>query len=91
MVMRPEAFDALREAARSEAAALVRLAAGTRGMNDTIQACITRAAGKLGWFYGRTEDVWRGEARRIESFEMDALRQFRHKGRRRKPPEISGK
>lgn len=79
-------IEALRKAARSEAAALVRLAAGTRGFDDTIQACIKRAASSLGWSYGRTEDIWRGEARRIESFEMDALRALR---KRRKCSESS--
>lgn len=65
---------ALREAARKEAAALVRQVAGPRGHDDTIQACIARAASTLRWSYTRTADVWRGAARRIESFEMDQLR-----------------
>lgn len=84
---RKDPFSALREAARSEAAALVRLAAGNRGYDDTIKACIKRAARKLGWSFRRTEDIWRGEARRIDSVEMDALREFR---RPRKRPENSG-
>lgn len=81
---RRDGFDALREAARNEAAALVRLAAGNRGYNDTIQACIARAAQNLGWSYGRTENIWREEKQIIESFEMDALRKFRHNVRRKK-------
>jgi hypothetical protein len=85
MMPRREAVAALREAARSEAAALVRLAAGQRGYDDTIQACIKRAAHKLGWSYTRTEDIWRGEAKRIESFEMDQLRRLN----RKKCPAIS--
>lgn len=83
--------DALREAARNEAAALVRLAAGPRGYDDTIRHCITRAAARLGWSYRRTEDIWRREARRIESFEMDSLRALQPKGPRRKRPENSEK
>lgn len=83
---RREDINALRRAARSEAAALVRLAAGPRGYDDTIGACIARAAAKLGWPYRRTEDIWRGEARRIESFELDALRALT---RRKKRPENS--
>jgi hypothetical protein len=86
---RRDTFRALRDAARSEAAALVRLAAGSRGYDDTIQACIIRAANKLGWSYRRTEGIWRKEAKLIESFEMDALRNLkRENGRRKKRPAI---
>ncbi len=81
---RRDGFDALRKAARNEAADLVRLAAGNRGYSDTIQACIVRAAKKLGWPYGRTENIWRHEKEIIESFEMDALRQHRRNLRRKK-------
>jgi len=42
---------ALREAARKEAASLVRLAAGPCGMGDTITRCVERAARRLGWSY----------------------------------------
>jgi hypothetical protein len=64
-------ISALREAARDEAAKLVRLVAEPRGMGDTITRCIERAARRLGWSYRRTEDIWRQEARRIEAFELD--------------------
>jgi hypothetical protein len=74
---RREAIAALREAAAKEAAALLRRVAGQRGYDDTIQACIVRAAQRLGWTFTRTNDVWRRRARRIESFEMDQLRGFR--------------
>jgi hypothetical protein len=84
MMSRRDAIMALREQARSEAARLVRLAAMPRQMDDTVAACIARAAGKLGWSYSRAEDVWRGEARRIESFEMDQLRRFRPRNGGRK-------
>jgi hypothetical protein len=79
---RREAIAALREAARVEAAKLVRRVAAPRGFDETIQACIARAARRLGWNYPRTEDIWRCEARRIESFEMDALRAYRNQRRR---------
>jgi len=74
MTPRREAVETLREAARTEAAALLQAIAAPRGMGETIGACIRRTAGKLGWPYRRTEDIWRREARRIESFEMDILR-----------------
>ena len=50
-------ISALREAARDEAAKLVRLVAEPRGMGDTITRCIERAARRLGWSYRRTEDI----------------------------------
>jgi hypothetical protein len=58
----------------SEAMRLVRIAAEPRPAGDSIKDAINRAAKKLGWSCSRTEDVWRGEARRIEVPEMDALR-----------------
>lgn len=72
-----ETVAALREAARTEAARLIRFVAAPRGFNETIQACIAKAANRLGWNFSRAEDIWRCEARRIESFEMDALRRHR--------------
>lgn len=74
---RREVIAALREAAAKEAAALMREVAGSRRYDDTIQACIARAAHRLGWSFTRANDVWRSRARRIESFEMDQLRRFR--------------
>ena len=64
----------LRNAASEEASRLVRQAAEPRSMNDTVAVCMQRAATRLGWSYTRVEDVWRKEARRIESHEMDQLR-----------------
>jgi len=66
---------ALADAARREAAELVKLAADRR-VGDTVKASISRAAIRLGWSYSRTEDVWRGEARRIDAWEMDLLRRM---------------
>lgn len=61
------------EAARDEAANLIRLAAaGAYASEIGIQ--IARAASRLGWTYRRAEDIWRREARRIDSWEMDMLR-----------------
>ena len=64
----------LRKAASEEAARLVRLAAEPLTTRDTVNRCIQQAATRLGWSYTRVEDVWRKEARRIESWEMDQLR-----------------
>ena len=64
----------LAEAARREAAELVQRAAEPRAPAEKIKVSITRAATKLGWSYRRTEDIWRQEARRIDSWEMDQLR-----------------
>jgi len=83
-VGRWDRIEVLRVAAREEAARLVRLAAEPRGMSDTVTVCMARAAKALGWSYTRTEDVWRGMARRIESYEMDQLRALtlRQRGKR---------
>lgn len=78
---------ALREAARIEAARLIRRVAAPREFDETIQVCIQRAAHKLGWSYSRAEDIWRHEARRIESFEMDILRKLARVPRRN--PQIN--
>jgi hypothetical protein len=74
-----ERISALREAARNEASALVRLVAEPRRMDETVSSCIRRAAILLGWSYRRTEDIWRKEARRIDSWEMDQLRAMQRK------------
>ncbi|MFC6792720.1 hypothetical protein ACFQE0_26070 [Methylobacterium komagatae] len=53
-----------------------------RPVGDTVKAAITRAANAMNQFlpkerrvsYGRAEDIWRREARRIDAAEMDAIR-----------------
>ena len=62
-----------KEAARQEAAALVKKII-ERGFGELTKVSIGRAASTLGWSYGRTEDIWRVEARTIQSWEMDMLR-----------------
>lgn len=64
----------LANATRDEAMSLVRDVAGPRGASEAITALISRAATRLGLSYGRTEDIWRREARRIDAWEMDLLR-----------------
>lgn len=67
----------------AQAARMLREIAEPRPVGDTVKAAITRAAravsaamnstgGALS--YGRAEDIWRGEARRIDAAEMDAIR-----------------
>jgi hypothetical protein len=51
-----------------------------RPVGDTVKAAITRAARAVSaalqepMSYGRAEDIWRREARRIDAAEMDAIR-----------------
>lgn len=73
---------ALADAARREAIELVKMAADRR-VGDTVKTAISRASSRLGWSYSRTEDIWRGEARRIDAWEMDLLRRVtsRHNSR----------
>jgi hypothetical protein len=66
----------LADEAREEAARLVRLIAEPRAPGERIKVSITRAAARLGWSYRRTEDIWRMEARRIDSWQMDLMRRL---------------
>lgn len=66
----------LREAAKVEAAVLVRSVADPQRWGESVQARIARFATRLGWSFRRTEDIWRREAHRIEVWEMDALRNW---------------
>lgn len=75
-MVRKESIRALVEASREEAAKLVRTAAEPPLVGDTIKTTIARAASRLGWDFNRTQDIWRKEARRIDAFEMDQLRQL---------------
>ncbi|WP_018261337.1 hypothetical protein [Methylobacterium sp. WSM2598] len=63
-----------------EASALLRDLAEPRPAGDSVKAAIDRAARRASAFlqepmrYGRAEDIWRREARRIGAEEMDAIR-----------------
>jgi hypothetical protein len=59
----------------SEARALVRQVAEPREVGDSVKAAIVRAAKRLGFRFTRTKDLWYGDARRIDSDEMDRLRE----------------
>jgi hypothetical protein len=74
MAVRRTANTALIEAAREEAARLVRAVAEPRLPGDRVSRRIARAAQRLGWTAIRTEKIWRKEAHRIDSYEMDQLR-----------------
>ncbi len=73
MIVRATNHQQLREAARMEAASLI-AAVSCRRVGEPVKQAIQRVAQKLGWSYTRAEDVWRLEARRIDSWEMDMLR-----------------
>ena len=65
-----------------QAAALMREIAEPAPVGDSVKAAITRAARAISRFlpltepmsYGRAENIWRREARRIDAAEMDAIR-----------------
>lgn len=65
-----------------EAAHRMREIAEPRPVGDSVKAAIDRVARAVSAFlpnrepmsYGRAEDIWRREARRIEAHEMDAIR-----------------
>jgi len=65
-----------KEAARLEAATLVKLVAGRR-VGESVKVSIARAAVALGWSNSRTEDIYRMEARTIHAWELDMLRSYR--------------
>lgn len=64
------------------AALLLQEIAEPRPIGDSVKAAITRAAKAVNAFlsdreklsYGRAEDIWRREARRIDAHELDAIR-----------------
>ena len=66
----------------TDASRLLQEIAEPRPVGDTVKAAITRAARAMNEFlprerrvsYGRAEDIWRREARRIDAAEMDAIR-----------------
>ncbi len=74
---------ALAEAARDEAAKLVVMVCPQRP-GESIKSLIVRTSMTLGWSYSRTEDIWRKEARTINSWEMDMLRRVAGKRLSRK-------
>jgi hypothetical protein len=57
-----------------EAQALVRRCAEPRPAGDLVKAAIRRASQRLEIPFSRTRDIWYGDARRIDSGEMDRLR-----------------
>ena len=64
------------------AALMLHEIAEPRPVGDSVKAAITRAARAVNVFlgdreklsYGRAEDLWRREARRIDAHELDAIR-----------------
>lgn len=58
----------------AEASTLLRRVAGPRGSGDNIKRLIERAARRVGFGYSRARDIWYQDARRIDSEEMDRLR-----------------
>lgn len=79
---RRQAIDLLRQAARAEAAGLIRLVPLPAQPDDNVQRRIERAASRLGWPWRRTKAIWHREARIIESFELDQLRRYEQPRRR---------
>jgi hypothetical protein len=57
-----------------EAQILVRRCAEPRPAGDQVKAAIRRASQRLEIPFSRTRDIWYGDARRIDSEEMDQLR-----------------
>jgi hypothetical protein len=74
----------LNEAARDEAQALIRKASEPVAPGEHIATQIARAAERLGVSYRRGEDIWRREAKRIDSWEMDKLRSLAKAKRKRR-------
>lgn len=65
----------------AQASRLLQEIAEPRPVGDTVKAAITRAARAVSavrkepFSYGRCEDLWRCEARRVDASEMDAIRE----------------
>jgi hypothetical protein len=58
-----------------EARHLVHRCAEPRPVGDSIKAAIYRSAKRLGFTFSRTRDLWYANARRIDAWEMDRLRE----------------
>lgn len=75
-----KASEGLRMTTLVQASRMMRDLAEPRPVGDTVKAAITRAARAVSAVlqepmrYGRAEDIWRQEARRIDAAEMDAIR-----------------
>lgn len=74
-----------RAADRREAARLIQLLGEPAVARERIKVSIRRTAALLRWEPSRAEDIWRLDARRIDAWEMDALRDnvrklFRERG-----------
>jgi hypothetical protein len=77
---------------RREASSLMRVIAEPYRAGDKVKAAIERArervsrqlraAGHAAMEYGRAKRVWKGEARRIDGFELDAIRAAKHERER---------
>lgn len=59
---------------REESIALIHQVAEPRPAGDSVKAAVGRAARRLGMGITRARSIWYGEARRIESSEMDTMR-----------------
>lgn len=66
--------SASKRADDASAAALARRCAHPCPAGDIVKAAIGRAADRAGFSTTRMRDIWYGDARQIESWEMDALR-----------------
>lgn len=64
----------LADLARHEAQRLIRMVAEPLPPHEPAKTSIARVAALLEWPYARAEDIWNRDARRIDSWEMDALR-----------------
>lgn len=58
-----------------EAEALVKRCAEPVKLEDNVKGLIRRAGLRLGFTFARTQNLWYGEARRIDAGEMDRLRE----------------
>jgi hypothetical protein len=72
----PRAAHAVAErvADRREAKQLVQMLGAPATPREKVHASIERVAGDLQWEVTRVADIWRGHARRIDAWELDALR-----------------
>jgi hypothetical protein len=57
-----------------EAATLVKQCSQPCPVGDAVKAAIGRAADRIGLPFSRVRDIWYGDARRIEAWEMERLR-----------------
>lgn len=76
--MSQNSWEARVSAFALEAASGLKALSGPAVTGDRVKAQISRAARAAGLSYWRAFDIWYGKARRIDAYELEAIRSAKH-------------